>query len=335
MKSARQWQLGHWTRGQRDIGFCALLPVLGLLAAGCGAVPDAESEQPVRESASSLAFQSGFKCGKTDQACTDIYAFELPGGVVNEVTIQITRSQVPIRLGAFAPGVSPITGTNLLTGNGSDYRCSSLLPLTKTFRTSGPGIYLVALSQDPTTDAARKDYQFEVTANNTLTRVLSSQQTAIKTARPATCRFAPEISGTWKCAAGVNCQDVYDIGVLPNSTLTVEVHPSGVSAGRLAVFEMFEPLNGKNLLTGVSKDFNCFQRSPLEIRSVVARSGGHYKIAFGRDAALSLTPPPFTYTASISVATPADNSAFTPDFVGRVVNDQPSQATGIQCGIAP
>jgi hypothetical protein len=257
--------------------------------------------------------------------------------VVSEVTIRVVKSQAPVRLGAFAPDVSPITGTNLLSGNGSDYRCGSgsVFPLTRTFRTSGGGIYRVALSQDPTTNTARKDYQLEVTANGTMRYSVANSQSALQTSRPVRCGFEQEISGTWGCAAGVHCQDVYDIEVVPNSTLRVEVRPSGFSAGRLAVFEQFEPLNGKNLLTGVAKDFNCFQRSPLEVGNVVATSGGHYKIALGRDAKLSLnTTPPFTYTGKISVATPAD-STFTPNFVGRTINDKASQATGIQCGTTP
>jgi hypothetical protein len=195
----------------------------------------------------------------------------------------------------------------------------------------------VALSLDPTTVSGRKDYEVEVTANNTISYSAANSENGLQTTRPVSCGFQQQISGTWNCATGVHCQDVYDVEVQPNSTLTVEVHPNGVSAGRLAVFEQFEPLNGKNLLTGVSKDFNCHGWSPLEIAQLVGRSGGHYKVAFGRDATLSVTKtPPFTYTAAIRVVPPSGhNSAFTPNFVGRFVNDKASQATGVQCGTSP
>ncbi|HKO48443.1 MAG TPA: hypothetical protein VJV79_12000 [Polyangiaceae bacterium] len=331
--SSRTW---HWVRArsQAVVGLATPVLVFGMLATGCGAEPVGEESAPtVSEASSALTYSTALRCGPTDKVCTDVFDFELLSNTVSQVTVKVLRSQVPIRIGAFAPGVSPVTGVNLLTGGVNDLRCSSALLPQKTFKTSTPGIYRIALSRDPTTSTARGDYEVQVTANNTM-RGLNVTADDIQTTRPVSCGFKQEISGTWNCASGVNCQDVYDIEMLSNSALYVVLHPNPLfsgTAGRLAVFEQYEPLSGKNLLTGVSKDKNCAGASHTETASIIASAGGHYKVAFGRDARLSTSSLPAGYTASISVDNPSSDAAFVPNFVGRVVNDKASQATGIQC----
>ena len=100
-------------------------------------------------------------------------------------------------------------------------------------------------------------------------------------------RFDPSFTtkGTWMCANGVNCQDVYEFAFGQGAVVTIQVSGvTGSSVTRLAAFGPGVPLNGANLLTGLANDRACVGANlPDTVTFGPTVATGLYNLAVGRD----------------------------------------------------
>ena len=132
-------------------------------------------------------------------------------------------------------------------------------------------------------------------------------------------------SASWTCGIGVSCQDVYEFDFLANNTVRIQVADvTGASVLRLAAFAPGVPLNGQNLLTGVTNDRRCLGQNLGETVGFRTGTTGRYRIAIGRDWGLSAGKSG-NYTVTIS--SPGMTAV-----IGQTANDQASGAVGSQCG---
>ena len=131
--------------------------------------------------------------------------------------------------------------------------------------------------------------------------------------------------GTWTCASGVSCQDVYDITLLGGTTVTIAVSSvSGSSVVRLAAFAPGVALSGANQLTGPTSDRLCGGRDASDTVTFRARMDGRYRFAVGRDSPLSIGNNG-AYQLTVTSSRPLQ-------FEGQTANDAPSTASGTRCG---
>lgn len=136
----------------------------------------------------------------------------------------------------------------------------------------------------------------------------------------------------WECAAGTNCQDVFDFEFQAGSTISITVNQ--VSSGSVAQLALYGPgvaLGGVNLLTGTQNELRCNETADCNahtdgqsVASVAIAQAGRHRVAVTRHWGNSCGGSG-TYALSVTSATP---------FVvtGQTAEDQTSQAPGFECG---
>jgi hypothetical protein len=136
--------------------------------------------------------------------------------------------------------------------------------------------------------------------------------------------FAFRVEGTWTCADAVNCQDVHDVVLEADTSLTVTVtQVTGPSVVLLAVYPPGTPLGGTNLLNETTNERRCALANANDTVTVPAPAAGTYRVAVGRDWGFS-SGASGSYTLDVTTDRPLIPA-------GQSVDDQPSQATASQC----
>jgi hypothetical protein len=131
-------------------------------------------------------------------------------------------------------------------------------------------------------------------------------------------------TGSWNCASGVSCEDVYDFGLAANTTVTIQVSGvTGASVLRLGAFAPSQLLTGPNLLTGINSDRLCGGQNVGDTVSFTAPTAGTYRIAIARDWGASAGA-----SGNYSLAVSVDRGM---TFLGSTKNVA-SGATGTRCG---
>src|SRR6185503_14808158 len=133
-------------------------------------------------------------------------------------------------------------------------------------------------------------------------------------------------NGGWTCALGVSCQDVYDLVIPANTTVTIAVsNVTGSSVLRLAVFAPGVPLTGANLLLGMNRDRMCKGQNASDSATFQTTAAGVYRLAVGRDWGSSAGASG-TYSLAVSAT-----NAFSAD--GMTSDDVASGAAGTACAV--
>lgn len=133
------------------------------------------------------------------------------------------------------------------------------------------------------------------------------------------------INGSWSCAIGVSCQDVYDFTLTAGSSIAIYVTGvTGSSVLRLAVFNPGVALSGTDLLTGLNYDRRCTGQNIDDSVNFLARTTGTYRIVVGRDWGNSAGSSG-SYTLTV-------NSGLAMQFITQSANDIASSAVSTQCG---
>jgi hypothetical protein len=131
-------------------------------------------------------------------------------------------------------------------------------------------------------------------------------------------------TGSWNCASGVSCEDVYDFGLAANTTVTIQLSGvTGASVLRLGAFAPSQLLTGPNLLTGINSDRLCGGQNVGDTVSFTAPTTGTYRIAIARDWGASAGA-----SGNYSLAVSVDRGM---TFLGSTKNVA-SGATGTRCG---
>ena len=133
--------------------------------------------------------------------------------------------------------------------------------------------------------------------------------------------------GGWICAAGEDCQDVYDLYLAANTTLTISVSSvTGGSTLRLSLHGPGVPLNGTNLLNSSTNDRECQPQNTGEtLAPVFLGAAGTYRLAVGRDWGFSSGA---SGTFQLDVSSDIDMGGGSGL---QTVDDVNSQATGATC----
>ncbi|MEZ5004703.1 MAG: hypothetical protein R2730_16860 [Chitinophagales bacterium] len=134
-----------------------------------------------------------------------------------------------------------------------------------------------------------------------------------------------EVSGSWNCSVGEDCQDVYEMEFKVGTQLSIVVDGiTGNSVVRLAVYGPNSALGGTNIITGNSKEINCKGQNETESAfNVKVLDGGVHKIAVTRDWGSSMGASG-NYKLSIIASEKFKN-------ISQTVEDVNSLASGDQC----
>jgi len=135
----------------------------------------------------------------------------------------------------------------------------------------------------------------------------------------------------WTCASSTNCQDVFDVHFSDGSVVTFQATDvTGGSIVQLALYAPGTPLGGVNLFTGNLNEMRCGTVTNCDslpegqkVTDFVIPDEGTYRFAVTRDWGESCGGSG-TYRVSIT----SDHGFPAPS---RTVNDQPSQAPGVEC----
>jgi hypothetical protein len=171
---------------------------------------------------------------------------------------------------------------------------------TVSFRTTQAGTYRIAVGRDaapaPNTTGT---YALTISASTTMGPLLHSGHN-LPLAAAAQCGYTFSAPGSWNCANGVSCQDVYDVTTIGATTpITVAVTSvTGNSVVRMAVFDG-AALDTTNRLNGGLADRSCAGRNANDRATATGLSSGQHRVAIGRDWASSLGASG-TYTVTIS-----------------------------------
>lgn len=132
-------------------------------------------------------------------------------------------------------------------------------------------------------------------------------------------------SGSWTCANGTSCQDVYEVDLEAGAVVTIKVSDlTGSSNARLAAFGPGESLDGNNALLGTNSDHLCAEQGADDEASFFTGQAGTWRIAIGRDWARSAGA---SGSYSVSIA----SSVEFPGALTAVADDVESEAVGVLC----
>jgi hypothetical protein len=133
-----------------------------------------------------------------------------------------------------------------------------------------------------------------------------------------------QVGGTWDCANGVSCQDVYDFNFSAGSTVTFAVTTvTGSSVVRLALFGPGVALDGVNLMMGSANDRQCGGQNESDTVAYAIATSGSYRLAVGRDWGQSAGAGG-SYSLSVTSATSFTAGA-------QTAEDTASLAAGTDC----
>lgn len=133
-------------------------------------------------------------------------------------------------------------------------------------------------------------------------------------------------SGSWTCANGTSCQDVYELDLEAGAVVTIKVSDlTGSSNARLAAFGPNESLDGNNALLGTNSDHLCAAQGADDEARFFTDQAGTWRIAIGRDWGRSAG-------ASGSYSVSITSSVEFPGTLAAVADDVESEAVGVLCG---
>lgn len=133
------------------------------------------------------------------------------------------------------------------------------------------------------------------------------------------------MSGTWSCALGETCQDVYDVTLPAESVVSLAVTSlTGASVPRLGVFAPGAALSGTNLLTGLTMDRECKGQNESDVVQFRTGAAGTYRVAVARDWGSSAG-----FDGSYTFVVTTEEGA---EVEGQSVDDGATASTGSQCG---
>jgi len=132
-------------------------------------------------------------------------------------------------------------------------------------------------------------------------------------------------SGSWTCAIGTSCQDVYELDLESGAVVTIRVSDlTGSSNARIAAIAPGGSLDGDNVLLGTNSDRLCAAQGAEEEAQFFTDQAGTWQIAVVRDWARSGGA---SGTYSLSIASSLEFSGA----LTAVADDVESEAAGVLC----
>lgn len=274
---------------------------------------------------SSFETDGSWACG-SGVSCQDVYDVEIEAGSELSITVTNITGASVARLALFAPGVG-LDGINLLTGSTYDLSCFGQNGDENTvFTVATTGVYRLAVARDWGQSAgATGSYRIGLVSTIPFLNPVQTLDDGPSDASGFVCPTTDyEVSSSWTCGAGDDCQDVYDLSIPAGADLVINITSvTGASVPRLALFGPGSPLNGTNLLNGSSNDRQCVGQNANDSVAVVAGDAGVYRLAVGRDWGESAgASGEYTLTVTSSLA-------FVP--LGQTADNTASLAAGTQC----
>lgn len=259
-------------------------------------------------------------------SCQDVYDVTLPAGAVAMLAVTaVTGASVP-RLAVFGPGAA-LTSASLLTGVAADRRCVGQDDADSvTFKAVTAGTYRVAVGRDWGSSLGESGtYRVTLTGDHAFAPPVRTADDAVSGLAATRCGYLYTVSAGWSCAAGVSCQDVYDLEALGAASVTVTVSAlTGSSVARLAVVQG-SSLAGTNLLNGSATDRRCGGQDTGDGAGPVALpAAGTYRFAVGRDWGASAGAAG-TYAYAVSTT----GAVLVP--LGATVDDGASERASASC----
>lgn len=274
--------------------------------------------------ATSFATSSGWSCG-VGVSCQDVYDFRFAASTTVTVSVSNVTASSVLRLGAFGPGTA-LTDSDLFTGSSFDRQCfGQNVGDTVAFRATTAGTYRIAIGHDGSDSAgASGTYTATVTASAPMSFLGQSVNDAATGAAGKKCGYTFTAASGWNCAAGVNCQDVYDFTTVASTPVTVAATSvTGNSVIRMAVFDG-STLNTTNRLNSNLADRMCGAPNANDSATSASLPTGLHRIAIGRDWNSSLGTGG-TYFVTISTT----NTPLSPN--GLTSNDTASLLSSTTC----
>jgi hypothetical protein len=274
---------------------------------------------------SSFETDGSWDCG-TGLSCQDVYDVGIEAGSELSITVTNVTDNSVARLALFAPGVS-LDGTNLLTGSANDLSCNGQNGDESVVITvATTGVYRLAVARDWGQSAgASGNYRIGLVSTIPFLNPVQTVDDGTSAASGVVCPTTNyQVSSSWSCGSGVDCQDVYDLDLPAGASLVINLTGiTGNSVPRLALFGPGSALSGTNLLNDSTNDRECVGQNINDSVAVVAGAAGVYRLAVGRDWGASAgATGNYTLTVTSSL-----------DFVplGRTVDNTASLAAGTQC----